>query len=119
MTVQKIAERLVERCRKGDFETAQKELYATDVISIEPYATDNFEKETKGLDNIIEKGHKFESLVEEMHELIVSDPLIAGNIIAFSMTMDLTTKDRGRARWEELCVYTTKEGKIIAEQFFM
>lgn len=41
MTVQKIAERLLEPCRKGDFETAQKELYATDVISIEPYATDN------------------------------------------------------------------------------
>ncbi|ASZ14932.1 nuclear transport factor 2 family protein [Chitinophaga pendula] len=119
MTVQKIAERLVELCRKGDFETAQKELYAQDVVSIEPFATDNFEKESKGLDHIIEKGHKFESLVEEMHEMTVSDPLIAGNIIAFSMMMDLTTKDRGRSRWEELCVYTVKDGKIIAEQFFM
>ncbi len=43
MSVKNIAERLVELCRKGDFETAQKELFAEDVLSVEPYATPEFE----------------------------------------------------------------------------
>lgn len=49
MSVKIIAERLAELCRKGEFEKAQKELYAEDALSIEPYATPAFEKETKGL----------------------------------------------------------------------
>ncbi len=38
MTTQEIANRLVELCQKGDFETAQKELFAEDAVSIEPHA---------------------------------------------------------------------------------
>ena len=48
MTTKEVAERLVELCRKGDFESAQSELFADDAISIEPYSTPDFEKETKG-----------------------------------------------------------------------
>ncbi|HEY6899064.1 MAG TPA: SnoaL-like domain-containing protein, partial [Puia sp.] len=39
MTTQEIANRLVELCQKGDFETAQKELFADDCVSIEPYSS--------------------------------------------------------------------------------
>src|ERR1044071_5092578 len=49
MTTQEIAERLVALCRQGKFADAQKELYAADVINIEPYATPGFPKETRGL----------------------------------------------------------------------
>ena len=56
MTTQQIASRLVELCRQTQYETAQKELFADDVISIEPYSTPAFDKETKGLQAIIEKG---------------------------------------------------------------
>src|SRR5690349_12141390 len=83
MSTEKVANRLVELCRKGEFEAAQKELFAEDAISIEPYSTPDFEKETKGLKAIIEKGHKFESMVEKMHHLDISDPLVAENVIAF------------------------------------
>ena len=54
---------------KGDFESAKKELFANDDVSIEPYATPAFEKETKGLDKIPEEGHKFESMTETIHSL--------------------------------------------------
>ena len=35
MKIEQIAQRLVELCREGKFEQAQKELYADDAISIE------------------------------------------------------------------------------------
>ncbi len=119
MTTKEIANRLIELCRKRDFETAQKELFADDALSIEPYATPNFQKEIKGLQAIIEKGKKFEMMVEKMHGMTFSDPLIAGNSIAFVLNMDVTMKGMERTTWTELCVYVVKDGKIISEQFSM
>lgn len=119
MNTQEIAARLVTLCRQGQFETAQKELYATDAASIEPYATPDFEKEVKGLDAIVEKGNKFQSMVEAVHGITVSEPLVAANAIAFTLTMDITMKGRPRAVIAELCVYEVKDGKIVTERFFM
>lgn len=115
MTTQQIADRLVELCRQGAWETAQEELYADNAVSIEPQASPAFDKETKGLQAIIEKGHKFESMVEQTHSLGASEPLVAGNSIAFVLTMDVTMKGRPRETWNELCVYKVKDGKIISE----
>ncbi len=119
MITHEIANRLAEFCNKGDFETAQKELFANDAVSIEPYATPAFEKEIKGLDNIIEKGHKFDSMVEKMNSLSVSEPICADNSFAFTLTMDAVMKEMGPLKMTELCVYEIKDGKIISEQFYM
>jgi hypothetical protein len=119
MTTQEIADRLVELCRQGEYEKAQKELYANDAISIEPYSTPAFEKETKGLKAILEKGHKFEAMVEEMHGTSLSEPLVVGNSIAFTLNMDVTMKGQERTNMTELCVYGTKDGKIVSESFHM
>lgn len=119
MTTQEIANRLAELCRKSDYETAQRELYAEDAVSIEPYATPEFEKETKGLQAIMEKGKKWGSMVETMHGTEVSEPLVADSSFALVMTMDLTMKGKERMKMSELCVYQVKDGKIVSEQFFM
>lgn len=119
METQKIAERLIELCKKGDFETAQKELFSQDAVSIEPMASPAFEKETKGLDAIIEKGHKFNEMVEEMHGMSVSEPLVGANSFALVMSLDATMKGRGRSNMKELCVYEVKDGKIVSESFHM
>jgi len=119
MNTQEIASRLVVLCREGAFEKAQKELFDKDAISIEPYATPDFQKETKGLDAILEKGKKFSSMVEKYHGLEVSEPLLAGNSFAAKMSMDLTMKGQGRMNMSELCVYQVKDGKIVAESFFV
>jgi len=119
MTTQEIAARLVELCRQGQFEAAQKELYADDAVSIEPEAMGGFEKETKGLPAIIAKGHQFQEMVEEVHSVKVSDPLVSGNSFATALEMDTTMKGRGRSPMNELCVYNVKDGKIVSEQFFM
>ena len=119
MTTEQIASRLAELCRQGQFQAAQEELFADNAVSIEPEATQSFAKETKGLRAIIEKGHKWESMVEQVHGCSTSRPLVAGNAIAFTLTMDVTMKGRGRTKLEEICAYEVKDGKIVSEQFFM
>jgi len=119
MTTSEIAARLTALCRKGDFETAQKELFAKDAVSIEPHATPAFEKETKGLDAIFEKARKWNAMVEHMQNIAVSEPLIAGNSFAVTMRMNVVMKERGSMDISELCVYGVKDGKISSEEFFM
>ena len=119
MTTQQIADRLVELCRKGDFETAQKELYDESIVSIEPVETENFEKETRGLPAILSKGKKFYNMVETVYAITVSDPIVASHAIAFVLSMDLKMKEKDRINMAELCVYETRDGKVISEHFFM
>src|SRR5262249_42721129 len=104
-TTQQIADRLAQLCRQGEFEAAQKELFADDAVSIEQHESPQFARETKGLDAIIEKGHKWSSMVEQEHECTASTPLVAGNAIAMRLAMDVTMKGQGRMKLEEMCVY--------------
>jgi len=120
MTTEEIANRLVELCRTGEFKKVQQELFSDDAISIEPYASPAFEKETKGLKAILEKGEKWDSMVQEVHNLSVSEPMVAANSFAVVMGMDVSMKEEGRRmNMKELCVYDVKDGKIISEQFHM
>ncbi|MEP7144750.1 MAG: SnoaL-like domain-containing protein [Ferruginibacter sp.] len=119
MTKKEIAARLADLCRQGQFETAQKELYAENAISIEPYDMPDFPKETKGLPGIIEKGHKFQSTVETIHSLAVSEPLVVAGSFAVTLQIDMTAKEKGRMDMSEICVYNVKDGKIISEEFFV
>lgn len=117
MTTQEIATKLVAHCRQAKWETAQRELYADNAVSLEPYATPAFSQETKGLAAIIEKGHKFEALIEKLHSLEVSDPLVATNSFSVTMSMDVTMKGQPRMQMKELCVYDVKDGRIVSERF--
>jgi ketosteroid isomerase-like protein len=119
MSTVEIANRLVELCRKGEFETAQKELFSDEAVSIEPHGTPDFEKETHGLDGILEKGKKWGEMVEEAHGMDVSQPLLADSSFAVTMMMDVTMKGGQRMKMTELCIYHVKDGKIVSEQFLM
>jgi hypothetical protein len=119
MTTADVASRLAEFCKQGKFEAAQRELFSSDAISIEPMSTPDFEKETKGLDAIIEKGKKWESMVKKMNALEVSKPLLAANSFAVTMKMDVDMNNGQHWDMTELCVYEVKGGKIVSERFFM
>jgi hypothetical protein len=101
------------------WETAQKELYADDIVSTEPAVNPPFAKETKGLPAILEKGRQFSAMIETMHSLSVSEPLVANNSFSCTMSLDVTMKGQGRMNMSELCVYQVKDGKIVSEQFYM
>jgi len=117
MTVKEIANRLAALCREGKYDTAQKELYSKDAVSLEPEHSPGLQTVT-GLDAIIEKGHQFQSMIEAVHSSTVSDPIIAGDTFAVAAVLDLTLKGMGRVPMEELAVYEVKDGKIVKEQFF-
>jgi len=119
MTTLEIATKLAAYCRKGEFGAAQKELYAADVISIEPMATAQYDKETKGLHAVQEKIKKFMGTIETSYGNKVSEPLVTGNVFAFTLDMDVAMKGKPRSNFTELCVYQVKDGKVISEQFFM
>ena len=119
MKTDEIARRLVQLCREAKYEQAQKELYANDAVSIEPQKSPMFEKETKGLPAILEKGRKFTGMIEKMHATTISEPIVANNSFACTMTLDVTMKGQGRMNMKELCVYEVKDGKIVSEQFHL
>lgn len=119
MTTKEIADRLVAYCRKADWEGAHKNLYDKNARSVEPYETPEFSKTTEGMEGIRRKGQQFDSMTEKIHSIEVSDPLVAGNSIAFTLEMDMTMKGKGRMKSPELCVYQVKDGKIISEEFFV
>lgn len=116
MTTQQVADRLVALCRQGQIDTAQQELYADDVTSMEP--NDTPMKEVKGKAALAEKSKMFQSMIEEFHGATISDPIVGGSYFSISWSMDVTMKDRGRSTMEEICLYQVKDGKVVSEAFF-
>ncbi len=119
MNTEAVAKRLVELCRKGEHEQAQRELYAQDAVSIEMAgAPAGALGDAQGLRAIYEKGRQFAAMVEAVHANSVSEPVMAGNWFSVSMTMDVTFRGRGRVQMTEICVYQVRDGKVVREQFF-
>jgi ketosteroid isomerase-like protein len=116
MTTQQIANRLLELLKQGQFENAQRELFAKDAISTEPVSSG--QPQVKGLDAIIEKGAQFRNIVEQYHSLAASDVITSSNYIALALKVELTMKAQGRIAMDEIIVYQVKDGKIIDERFF-
>ncbi|MBX2844799.1 MAG: ester cyclase [Saprospiraceae bacterium] len=116
MTTQEVANRLVELCRAGDFETCYRELYSPEIESIEPdgaalpYA--------KGFEAIQAKGEKWQAGIVEMHGAEIGDPICAADHFSCTWTVDATFKEMGRMKMEEICLYKVKDGKVVKEQFF-
>jgi len=114
MTTQKVADRLVELCRQGQFETAQNELLSADARNIEPEGNTN---SVQGRENIIAKGRQWKDSISEIHGMEISNPIISGDRFAVAMNMDLTYKNGQRAPMNELGIYEVKDGKIVSERF--
>lgn len=117
MTIQDIANRLYELCKTGQYQQAQEELYAEDAVSIEPVGSQG-PQSVKGRDEIVKKGEQFRDSLEEVHSADASQPIVAGNHFALSITIDATFKGMGRMTMEEIAVYEVKDGKVVKEQFF-
>ena len=117
MTTQEVGDKLVAYLRQGKIFEAQAELYADEMVSIEP-ETAMPPQVTKGKEAIAEKGKQFASMIEERHGGSCSDPIAGGRYFSISMSLDATMKGMGRQLLDEICVYEVKDGKIVQEQFF-
>ena len=116
MTVQEVANRLVELCRAREWEKAQDELYHPDIISIEPDETGG--EISNGIEEIKKKNEKWAGMLLEAHGAKISDPLIADGYFCITIDNDVTLKEIGRVQSKEICVYEVKDGKIVSERFF-
>jgi len=117
MTTQDVANRLHQLFNEGKWTEAQEELFSEDAESVEPPNSPGMQS-VKGLDAIKKKGERWNEMVEEMHGGYTSEPIVAGNHIAFGMGIDATYKGMGRQKMDEIALYEVKDGKIVKEQFF-
>lgn len=114
MTTQEVANRLVELCRAGEFQKCYEELFSPEIVSIE-----NDGSICRGFEEIGQKGKEWGESIEEMKGSETGDPVVSGN--TFCVPSNMTVKFRGApdfTKFEEICVYQVKNGKIYKEQFF-
>lgn len=118
MTTQQIADRLVELCRKGEYDTVYQELYSPDIISVWPEGSPEATP-VQWLPALAEKGKQWNDMMEKMVSSWMSDPLVAGNYITLTMGFECIYKwQTESSKSDEVCVYQVKDGKIIKEMFF-
>lgn len=119
MTTQEVANRFNELAQTGQWAAVQQELYAENVVCIEPpHAAAMGMTSVEGLDAIKQKGAAFNQMIEEMHGGYTTAPVVGGNFFSVAMGMDCTMKGAGRVKMDEIAVYEVKDGKIVKEQFF-
>lgn len=119
MTTQEVAAKFNELAQTGQWDKIQEELYADNAVSIEPaHAAAMGMGNAEGLEAIKQKGAAFNSMVEEVHGGYSTEPVVAGNHFSVAMGMDITMKEMGRSKMDEIAVYEVKDGKIVKEQFF-
>ncbi len=117
MTTQEVADKLVAYMRVGQMHEALTELYADDIVCIEPEGG-MAAHITQGKEAVAEKGKQFAAMIEERFGGSCSDPVVGGRHFSISMSLDATMKGMGRQLLDEICVYEVKDGKIVFEQFF-
>lgn len=117
MTTAQVAHRFADLCRAGRYTEAVTELYAPDVVSIEPEGG-MWPERTVGYHRVLQKAIMFAELVEKQHHGYVSEPVYSGDHFSLSMILDVTLKGGGRLRIEGVSVHQVRHGLITLEHFF-
>ena len=116
MSTQEVANKLVQYCRQGKNVDAINELYADNIVSLEP--KESMAPRTEGKANCLAKTQQWLSMVEQFHGSTISDPIVTAAFFACIMETDVTMKGMGRTQLKEVCVYEVDNGKVIFEQYF-
>ena len=117
MSTAHVADRFVELCRRGQFETAHAELFATDTGFNQPGSAGVERPDATAA--IRESGRRFMSKIAALRSVEVDDALVAGNYFSVSMSLESTVMGRVRATIEEVCVYCSVDrGMIVSEHLF-
>jgi hypothetical protein len=117
MNTQEVALKLVELCRKGEWMEAVSSLYADDIVSVEPRAMGDMPAEMRGLEAVRGKTQWFID-AHEVHGSTVGDPYVARDTFVVQFDIDVTDKASGeRMKMGEVGIYTTKNGKVVREEF--
>lgn len=116
--VETVAKRLVELCRKGEFDLAIQELYADNAVSVERMEMPGWPKEVSGKQAILESSKKWAE-ANDVHAMTVGEPICSSGHFAVRMDIDTTNKLMGNTRMacSELCLYEVIDSKIVRVDF--
>ena len=117
----KVGHKLVEFCRKGMNLDAISSLYDKNIVSVEAMGSAEMPAEMKGIDKVVEK-NKWWYDNNEIHHGTAEGPFPHGDRFAVIFHYETTAKSgprKGqRAKFDEVALYTVKNGKIVREEFF-
>ncbi len=117
MNTEEVATKLVEFCRKREWMKAIDELYAKDIVSVEPRAMENMPAEMRGIDQVRGKTEWWEKNME-VHSAKVGGPFVARDTFVVQFDVDVTDKgSKKRMQMSEAGIYTVKDGKVSREEF--
>ncbi len=117
MNTEEVAQKVVELCRKQDWNEAVDTLYADDIVSVEARSMDGGSPETRGIEGVRKKVDSWTNSME-VHSVKVGDAFVAHDRFVVQYDIDVTDKEsKKRFQMSEVGVYTVKDGKIVREEF--
>ena len=118
-TTLEVGKKLVELCQQNKNQEVMDKLYAKDIVSVEAASGPNMPAESKGIDAINAKG-KWWYDNHLVHSAKTEGPYPHGSDrFAVKFSYDITNKPSNkRMQFDEIAVYTVKDGKIVREEFF-
>jgi ketosteroid isomerase-like protein len=118
MSTMDIANKLVNLCKQGKNDEALNTLYTDDAVSVEAGMPPGMDPVAKGKAAIKAKGDWWLAN-HEVHSATVTGPWPHGDMFIAGFQYDVTNKpSKQRFKMDEMALYTTKNGKIIREEFF-
>jgi ketosteroid isomerase-like protein len=118
MTTLEVGKKLVELCKQGKNQEAMDALYAPDIVSIEAAAMAGSPAEVRGREAVFAKGKAWYAN-HTVHSATCEGPWPHGDRFIARFTYDLTNKPSNqRFKFDEIALFTVKDGKIVREEFF-
>jgi ketosteroid isomerase-like protein len=121
MSTHEVGKKLVELCAAGKYLEAIDTLYAPNIVSLEAAAMPGMPARIEGFAAVRAKSEKFVR-TNEIHENVAKGPWPHGDRFIVYMQIDTTPKEGpmagNRMKFDEACLYTVKDGKIVQEEFF-
>jgi ketosteroid isomerase-like protein len=116
-TSREVAARFDELAQQEKWFEIQDELFADDVRSVEPRESPLFPN-AEGKQAVRKKAEDVVRGIEDVHEASTTHPLVSGNHFAVGRILELTSKELGRIRIDQIMLYEVRNGQIVLEQFF-
>lgn len=117
MTTREVADRFNQLAQEEKWFEIQDELFADNVISIEPEHSQH-PKLVEGKLAVRKKGEAWVARITDFHGAGTSQPLVSGNHFAVDRFVEITVEGMGRIKANEIMLYKVENGQIVSEQFF-